>query len=407
MKKMNSLAILTLGFSVMLTACGGSNGNSASSGTASPAAASSSSSGEALPVIKLATQTALSGANAEMGIDVKNGVELAVEENVERFKSLGFDLQLLSLDDKSDAMTGTTNAKSLVNDKDVLVELGNIYSSVLFAAMPIYEEANLPVISAATTNPGLSREGWKTFHRVSGTDDTQGPDAAQFIFDEGIKDIFIVASSDDYGRGLADEFRKKADELGMDVLGNEQVDPQETDFNTISTRIVASGAKAVFFGGFYAQGGQFLKQLSDKKYSGMFVSGDGINDNGFLETARAENVGNVYFASVVGDLLNDPEGQVWAAKYRAAFGKDPGAFGVYAYDSALIALSSIEKAISDNGGGKPTREQVNDIISLTSGFEGILSKVTFDEKGDNVDATNFIKTFKSGTYPAEQIKAME
>lgn len=400
MRKGSYLAVsLVLSVGMLLSACG-SGGSQPTSGSTSSSSGGSSSSN----VIKVATQSPLSGENAEMGEDIKLGAELAVKDNADKFKKLGFDLQLLPKDDKADPATGTTNAKSLVTDPDVLALVGHLNSGVMAAAGTTYEGAGLAAVSPSNTNPQLSQNGWKTFHRICARDDNQGPAAAQYLKDQGKKSVYIIDDSTDYGKGLAIEMEKKAKELGLQVVAHESVSNQEMEFNTLVTKIKASNVESVYFGGMYAQAGQFLKQLKDKQWSGnIFVSGDGADNAGFIKSAGADAVKLARITSVAGDIMKSPKGADWINRYKKEFSKDPGAFAAYGYDAGLVALNGIEQAIKDNGGKKPSREQVNKAISATKDFKGILTTTTFDDKGDNTNASVFIKSFEKGTYPAEQI----
>jgi branched-chain amino acid transport system substrate-binding protein len=400
MKKGSFLAAsLVLSVGMLLSACG-SGGSQPTSGNATSSGGGSSSGN----VIKIATQSPLSGENAEMGTDIKLGAELAVKDNLDKFKKLGFDLQLLPKDDKADPATGTTNAKALVTDPDVLAMVGHLNSGVMAAAGTTYEGAGLAVVSPSNTNPQLSQNGWKTFHRICARDDNQGPAAAQYLKDQGKKSVYIIDDSTDYGKGLAIEMEKKAKELGLQVIAHESVSSQEMEFNTLVTKIKASNAESVYFGGMYAQGGQFLKQLKDKQWNGtVFVSGDGADNAGFVKSAGVDAVKIARITSVAGDIMKSPQGADWVKRYKADFGKDPGAFAAYGYDACLVALNGVEQAIKDNGGKKPSRDQVNKAVSATKDFKGILTTTTFDDKGDNKNASVFIKSFEKAVYPAEQI----
>lgn len=55
-----------------------------------------------------------------------------------------------------------------------------------------------------------------------------------------------------------------------------------------------------------------------------------------------------------------------------------------------VILNGVMEAIKANGGKKPTREQVLEAVHKTKDFQGQFTKVTFDEKGDNVNADVFI-----------------
>lgn len=391
--------LMSLGF---LVGCA-NNQDSTSSPTPNQETPPAPSASESI-IIKIATQSPLSGEVSAIGTELKQGAEMAVKDYAPKFKEAGFELQLLPKDDKADPATGTTNAKALTTDQDVLAVVGHLNSGVMAASGTSYEQAGLAVVSPANTNPQLTENGWKTYHRIVARDDAQGPAASQYLFDQGVKTVYIVNDSTDYGKGIAMEMEKKAKELGIEIKTHEGVNSQEMEFNTLVTKIMASKPDAVYFGGMYAQAGQFLKQLKDKGFNGYFVGGDGVDSAEFIKAAGgAENVKKARITSVAGDLMSSAKGPEFAQKYKQMFNQEPGAFSVYGYDAALVVINGIEKAMKENGGQKPTREQVNAAISATADFQGILTITTFDEKGDNKNSSVFIKSFEKGTYPAEQI----
>jgi branched-chain amino acid transport system substrate-binding protein len=86
--------------------------------------------GAALPVIKIATVTPLSGGQAAMGETIKNGAELALTERIEEFKALGFDLTIAPQDDQADPKVGVTVAQRLIEDPEILAVVGHFNSGV-------------------------------------------------------------------------------------------------------------------------------------------------------------------------------------------------------------------------------------------------------------------------------------
>ena len=70
-----------------------------------------------LPVIKIATQTPFSGGSATIGEVIKLGAQLALDDQKEKFKELGFELQLVPYDDQADPKKGVANAQLIGADK--------------------------------------------------------------------------------------------------------------------------------------------------------------------------------------------------------------------------------------------------------------------------------------------------
>nr|MBP9866294.1 branched-chain amino acid ABC transporter substrate-binding protein [Candidatus Omnitrophota bacterium] len=133
------------------------------------------------PVIKIGCAAPLTGDQAQLGLDVCRGLELAVKEANQRGEIIpGHSLQVLSLDDQHNPAQAVNVAKKFVSDPNVAAVMGHFNSSCTKPASAIYHEARLTQITASSTNPELSRQGFDTFFRVSATDEVQGPKAAQF-----------------------------------------------------------------------------------------------------------------------------------------------------------------------------------------------------------------------------------
>lgn len=158
-------------------------------------------------VIKIATQTPLSGGNATLGEAIKLGAQLALEEQQAKFKELGFQLQLVPYDDQADPKKGVANAQLIGADTDVLAVVGHLNSGVAIPSSETYEKYSLPMVSPANTATDVTDRGLSTVNRIVARDDFQGPAAADFAINTlGAKKIFIVQDKTAYGTGLADAF---------------------------------------------------------------------------------------------------------------------------------------------------------------------------------------------------------
>lgn len=381
--KVFSLLLSSFLVSSLLAGCGGGASNNAGTSTGGSTAGGST-------VIKIATQSPLSGPQSLEGEGIKLGAELAVKDQAEAFKKLGFDLQLFPQDDQADPKQGVSNAEMLISDNDVLAVIGHYNTGVAIPSSVKYEEAKLPMVSPANTGVQLTEDGKKSVNRIVATNHTIAPAAAKYAKDQlGVKSVFLIHDKTAYGQGLADEVRKAFKELGVQELGYEGITAGEKDYSAVINQVVAQKPDLIFFGGMYAEAGIIAKQAKEKGFAGKLMGGEGIESSDIYKIAGDAAPGIVY-ATVVGDIRSTDEGQKWIEKYKTTFSKDPAAFSPFAYDATLVALNGIEKAIKDNGGKKPSREQVMNAIRSTSGFKGFFTDVTFDDKGDNTSAKVFI-----------------
>src|SRR6476659_2411266 len=149
---------------------------------------------------------ALTGDAANLGINIKRGVELAVEQW--NAANAGCKVTLKDYDSQGDPQKAPALADQAIADKTILGIVGPAFSGESKAVNPKFDQAGLPIISASATNPDLSKNGWKIFHRMLATDAKQGPDVANYIKDTlKAKSVFVIDDQSEYGKGLADQVR--------------------------------------------------------------------------------------------------------------------------------------------------------------------------------------------------------
>ncbi|MHB8945843.1 MAG: branched-chain amino acid ABC transporter substrate-binding protein [Bacillota bacterium] len=349
-------------------------------------------------VIKVASVSPLSGSQSSMGEAIKLGVQMALDENKEKFKALGYDLQFSPQDDQADPKVGVSVAEKLIADKDVLLVVGHLNSNVAIPSSEVYAKDNLTQVSPANTAPAVTDRQLPNVNRVCGRDDFQGPWGARYAAETlKAKSVFVIHDKTTYGQGVADEFRKKAESLGLQVLGFEGITPGEVDFSAVLNQAKVKKPDLIYFGGMYPEAGQILKQAREKKITSYFMGADGIDDKGLIDIAGNDTIGVVY-TTAAGDVTKSDVGRTFAANYKAKFGKAVGAYSAQAYDSTNVGLLAIEAAIKAGNGQKPTRAQVSTAVRKAQ-YTGISGPIAFDSKGDNVNAKIYIFEIKEAKYP--------
>jgi len=380
---MKLLVLLTV-VAVLVTSC---------APVAAPAPAASDKAPAAAPsggkVIKIATQSPLSGGSAAVGEGIKNGAQLAVEQLSDGLKGLGFTVQIVPFDDQAKPEVGVANAKNISSDPDILGVVGHYNSGVQIPSSEEYHNASLVNVSPANTNPKVTDRLLAEVNRVCGRDDIQGVVGEQFAFNElKVKSVYILHDKTTYGQSIADFFRKQAEKDGMKVLGFEGTE-EKANFDPILTPIQAANPDLVYFGGIFDQAGVLFKQARDKGIKARFMGPDGL-DSADLAKIAGDAVKDMYYTTVAGPVTYYPEAKKFATDYKARFGKDPEPFAAQSYDSAAILLKAIEATAKANNNNKPTRVAVRDAVRATKDFKGITGSITFDSKGDPAVAKYFV-----------------
>jgi branched-chain amino acid transport system substrate-binding protein len=358
-------------------------------------------SGSGLTVIKIASQTPLSGGSSIQGEAIKLGGQMALDERKEDFKKLGFDLQLVPYDDQGDQKKGVANAEIIGADQAILAVLGHLNSGVSIPSSVVYEKYNIPMVSPANTATEVTDRKLKVVNRVVARDDFQGPAGAEYaVKTVGAKNIFVIQDKTAYGQGLADAFKKAAEGLGATIAGYEGITVGEKDFNGVLNQVLSKKPDFIFFGGMYNEGGLIVKQAREKGITVPIMGGDALDSSGMVEIA-GDKLKDVAYSSVSTDITK--ANKDWADKYKAKSGKNPENYSAYAYDAMNVILNGLKKAIDDNGGKLPSRDKVRDAVRATTDFQGVATKVSFDDKGDNKYAKVFIYKFDGPKYPGTMI----
>ncbi len=363
-----------------LSACGGTkSGGTTAGGTGASAACD----------LKVGFFGALTGDAANLGINIKNGAELAVNEY--NAKNASCKVTLTTFDSQGDPSVAPGLAQQAVKDTKLVGIVGPAFSGESKAADPIFDQAGLNTITASATNPALAGNGWKTFHRILGNDATQGPAAAKYI-KEVLKatKVFVADDSSEYGKGLADIVRT---DLGPMVAGSDAVQQKQTDFSGTVTKATASGADAVFYGGYYAEAALIVKQLKAAGFKGTFVAADGVKDDGFIKAAGDAAEG----AIVTCPCLPPDQAPGFAANYKKAFNSDPATYSAEAYDAANVFLAGI-------AAGKTKSADMTAFIGSYD-QKGVTKQVKFGAKGEPASVSVWAYKISGGKIvPDKEIK---
>ncbi|MET4144447.1 branched-chain amino acid ABC transporter substrate-binding protein [Arthrobacter sp. UYCo732] len=315
----------------------------------------------------LAYAGAQTGANAQLGINIFNGIQLAINQH--NAANPGCQVQFKKFDTEGDPNKATGPVTQMVSEAEIVGVIGLPFSGESKATGNIFEQKGLVHITPSATNPGLTGNGWTTFFRGLGNDAVQGPAAAKFLTGKlGAKKVYLVQDDSDYGIGLG---TSTSAGLGSALVGTEKVTTGQKDFSAVISKIMNAKADAVFYSGYYAEGAPFDQQLSGKGFTGTFVAPDGVKDDQFIKQA-GDASSNSYFTCpcIPGELIPD-----FASAYKElSKGTEPGTYSIEGYDAATVLLSGIDA-------GKQSRA---DLLAWVKAYDkdGLSKHYKWDAKGE-------------------------
>jgi branched-chain amino acid transport system substrate-binding protein len=362
-------------------------------------------------MIEIGINLPFTGADAADAANIRDGALMAIDEINSKGGIAGqIKIQPLVKDDGTvaagqyDPAQAATNTKQFVADSSVMAVVGPQMSGSGKAMSPIASAANLMIITPSSTNPDITDPAFASQYRPSGkaiyfrtvtTDAFQGPFMANFAAEAlGISKIYILDDTGAYGEGIANAFEMRAVEKGITVLGHDKLDPKESDYTSVLTKINALSPDAIYYGGVGQAGVKLAIQSHDVMPQMIKMGGDGVYGEGILNDAGAslEN----WYATIAGpDTIDAPEAQEWVGRYRAKYNRAPVDYAITAYDAVLVIDDTISRLVKD---GLPiTRENVRDYAEQTS-LPTLQGVIAFDSNGDIKDKIVSIFQVKDAQY---------
>jgi branched-chain amino acid transport system substrate-binding protein len=341
--------------------------------------------------IKIGVAGPHSGDLASYGIPTTKAAELVVRDINAKGGILGQKVELLVEDDVCKPEIATNTATKLVS-QGVHVVLGHICSGATKAALGIYRDSKLIVMSPSATNPPLTKSGdYPNFFRTIASDDAQAKLEVDFAIDVlKLKKIAVLHDKGDYGKGLAEFAREFVEKSGRaEVVLYEGVTPGAVDYSAVLQKIKGSGAEAVIFGGYHPEASKIVMLMRKKKMNIIFISDDGVKDVTFIKVA-GEYAEGVY-ATGPKDVSRNPLAIAADEAHKKTYGSDPGAFFLNAYAAAQALLNAIEKA------GNTDYDAVSKTLR-TEYVDTPLGKIRFDERGDAIGVGFSMYQVQNGKY---------
>jgi branched-chain amino acid transport system substrate-binding protein len=322
--------------------------------------------------IRIGIATPLTGPQAWIGEQVRVGADLAMQDLNERGGVLGEPLAAVLVDDFCDPEQAVAAAHKLVAD-GVPVVVGHQCSGAALPASSIYEDAGIILISPAATNPRLTERDMRYTFRTCGRDDLQGAMVGDHLAKEWAgAEIAIVHDGQAYGRGIAEQARRRLDELGIAAELFEQVQPGQTEFSDLVGILEAGGTDVLFYGGYAAEAGLIVRQAKARLPGLAFVVPDGVaaEDFALIAGAAAEGIPMTYYM----DAARHPVAADVVAEFRAA-GTDPIGSELYAYAAVQAWAQAAEQVGTTDAA--PVAEALRQ-----EQFDTVLGTIGFDAKGD-------------------------
>jgi branched-chain amino acid transport system substrate-binding protein len=318
----------------------------------------------------------LTGNEATFGDSTDKGLKLAIEELNARGGVKGKRIELKTYDDQGKSEEASVAATRLVTNDRASILIGEVASKRSLAMAPIADEQKVPMISPASTNPKVTKEGERVrpyVFRVCFIDPFQGTVMAKFARETlKLQRVAVLRDvANDYSVGLADYFLTKFKELGGTIVDDQSYKANDQDFKAQLTAIKGKKPEGIYVPGYYTDVALIVRQARELGITQPLMGGDGW-DSAKLFEIGGRALDGCYFSNHYSPDDPSPRIQEFVARFKARFGHVPDTMAALGYDAGQIAADAMVRAKELNGAA------IRDAIGDTKGFPGVTGVITID-----------------------------
>src|SRR6266576_2292779 len=337
------------------------------------------------------------GPYADPGIAIRNAGELAIADINAAGGIKGRQLKAFNADDACDAQQGVQAAQKLLTQKIIAIVGGYCSGASIPESDTLHRNGDLPFITAASSNPKFTEQGYDNVFRMVSRDDQEAPADVSFMHDFlKANKIAIMHDNTTYAKGVADSAKQAAQSSGMTVTYFDAITPGQKDYTASLVKVGSTHPDVLFYTGYYPEFGLLAKQYGALKPA-YKLNGDSADaDPSVIKVAGAAltNPGVTINTLPTTQFIHNAKNDKFTADYKAKYGQEPGDYSSYEYDG-MMALA---QALKENG-GKTDAKSLNDALHKVKIADGITGSVEFDQKGDRGKAL-FLAVHATGNPPA-------
>lgn len=364
---------------LLLAACGTSTSNSPSS------------------PIMVGITGPFSGPYADPGSAIRNAGQLAIDDINAAGGINGRKLQAVPEDDACDAQTGVQAAQKLLNESIVAIVGGYCSGASIPESDTLHRNGDLPFITAASSNPKFTEQGYDNVFRMVSRDDAEAPADVSFMKDWlKASKIAIMHDNTTYAKGVADSAKQAAQSSGMTVTYFDAITPGQKDYTAALEKVATTAPDVLFYTGYYPEFGLLAKEYVALKPPYKLDGDSATVDPSVIKVAGAAllDPGITFTTLPTSEFIHNAQNDAFTKEYQKKYGTAPGDYSSYEYDG-MMALAQALK----NNGGKTDAKSLNAALHAVSITAGTTGPIAFDSKGDRPTPT-FLAVHATGNPPA-------
>jgi len=336
----------------------------------------------------------LSGFQANGGQTVLGGANLMAQQVNRAGGAAGYNLKVVGVDDESDSDVAVKVANRIKSDlaegKKVIGVVGHYNSGQTLAAMEIYKDLPILVITPTSSEVSITQKGYPNIFRVNANDVTQGKVDAEFLVNQlKARRIAVVHNDTAYGKGLRDQITQALKNLGAEVVLTLQVKEGQDKYATEVERIKGANPDAIFYAGYEIETPYLRSDLVSAGVKVPMLASDGAFLAATIDEANGTAEG-LYVSSFAPSPKSVVDSQ-WIREYQAVEYRNPDTYSINGYSAVDAIARAVKKANSLD---------YKKILEATRqlDFDSAVGHIAFDERGDLKQQRVFIFQVKNNEF---------
>lgn len=344
---------------------------------------------------KIGMITTLSGGGASLGIDIRDGFELALKERNGQLG--GVNIDMLLVDDARKVDNAKQIATRMVQQDQVDIMTGIVWSNLAMAVIPSVTADGTIYVSP---NAGPSLLAGKRCHpnyfNVAWQNDNLHEAMGQYVQDQGFKNVYLVAPNYPAGQDALAGFKRF---YKGTIAAEVYTKLGQVDYAAELANLRAAGPDAVFF---FLPGGMginFTKQYAQaglKERIPLFGPAFSF-DEGILQAVGDAAIGTMNTSQYSHDLEN-PANQAFAKAFIETYGRKPSLYAAQGYDAALL----IDSAFAKVGGDFKNTEAVRAAMKAAD-FQSVRGDFKFGNNQHPIQSIYVRKVVQDGSSATNQL----
>ena len=342
--------------------------------------------------IKVGANFEMTGNVANYGSATLDGLKLAIKEANDAGGVNGKKINLVTVDNKSEASEAVNAATKLISDDKVKVVVGPAVTANVMAESQVANDNKIPVIAPDATSPAVTVENGQVkpfIFRSCFIDPQQGEVMATFASKDlkAKTAVVYIDSSSDYSKSLGQVFKEKFEAAGGKVVMEEAFLQKDQDFKATLTKIKTANADVIFIPAYYEEVGKIVKQARELGITQPLLGTDGWDDTKVVDIAGADALNNTFFSSHYSE--KDKDVQSFIESFKKEYDHAPNVFAALGYDAGKMLIDAIKRAGSDDP------EKIQKALEETKDLQVGTGKITMD-KNHNPIKSAVILEMKNG-----------